>query len=245
MTRYSADACGRGNLPGWPLEFVYVDGACQGTVAAGQRTISSLAQALADVGDVEPGNPWWPTWIPWVVRCRAAGRDPYLYCCDDGYGSNSVWNGWRHADGVQAFAAYGVRPPHWWVFNDNLSEPPPYALMVQFAQNVSPGYDISACADYLPGIDPQPPTPIVVEDDGMPAPFLATGDSSKADPHGQGAVYLVSNWPYGPKRYVTNQAALTNYTDGLKMAIQTVPQFVLDRCESEPDIVSGSYPSEP
>lgn len=245
MTRWGADACNRGALPGWAIEWVYVDGLCAGPVGAGQHTISSVAQVVADAGDVEPRNPYWPAWVQWVVRSRAAGRDPYLYCCDDGYGDDSVWNGWRHADGVAAFAAAGVRQPHWWVFNDNRSVPPPYALMCQCAQDVPPGYDISVCADYLPGIDPQPVVPTPPEDDGMPAPMLATGDNSKVDAHGPGAVYLVSNWPYGPKRYIPSQSVLTNYTDGLKMGIVTVPQYVLDRCEEEPDIATGDHVTEP
>ena len=163
MTRYAADACKRGNLPGWELEFVYVDGDCAGPVAPGQHTISSLAQVVADMGDVEPGNPSWPAWVLWVVRCRAAGKDPYLYCCDDDYGDDSVWKGWRHADGVAAFQAAQVAEPHWWPFNDNRSEPPAYADICQVAQNVPPGYDVSVCNDYLPGLDPSP-SPIPQEE---------------------------------------------------------------------------------
>lgn len=157
MTRYVADACVPGNIPrGW-LALTYRDGICA-TMLASWGTISSLARGIAEVGDVEPGNPYWPTWISWVVRMRSLGRDPTLYCCDDGYGDDSVWRGWRHADGVLAFARAGVVEPHWWVFNDNLSEPPAYAVAVQCAQNVAPGYDISIARDYWPGIDP-PQTP--------------------------------------------------------------------------------------
>lgn len=150
MTDYGADACNPANLPGWPIEWVYVDGACATTQLAGRRTISSVAEADADEGDVEPGNPDWSVWIPWVQRQRARGAtDTALYCCDDGYGG-SQWNGWRHSDGVAAFAAAGVPEPNWRVFNLTTSEVPPYAGALQVAVGVAPGYDVNVLGPSFP-----------------------------------------------------------------------------------------------
>lgn len=160
MTRYMADACNPANLPAGWLGAVYVDGICATAQTLGRRTISSLAQADADEGDVEPGNPGWSVWVPWVVRQRNHGNPyPWLYCCDDGYGG-SFFDGWRHVDGVAAFARAGVPQPLWRVFNFNLSEPPSYAVAVQVAVGIEPGYDVSLLLDYIPGMDPTPPDPV-------------------------------------------------------------------------------------
>lgn len=173
-----ADACNPGNLPAGDLGAVYVDGVCRTTLTAGRRTISSVAQALADEGDVEPGNPYWPTWVAWVRRVRAAGNPyPWLYCCDDGYGS-SYFDGWRHADGVAAFAAAGEPQPLWRVFNFNRSTPPGYAVAVQVAVDLAPGYDWNVLQDsYIPGLDPvpPPPPPPLTEDDDMAVIIAAPG----------------------------------------------------------------------
>lgn len=150
MTDTGADACNPANLPGWPVEWVYVDGSCRTGEAAGRRTISSTAQADADEGDVEPGNPSWSVWVPWVVRQRARGAtDTSLYCCDDGYGS-SVFDGWRHSDGVAAFAAAGVAEPNWRVFNFTTSTVPSYAGALQVAVDVPPGYDVNLIGPNFP-----------------------------------------------------------------------------------------------
>lgn len=160
--REMADACNSAALPGWQLQATYVDGGCQVNRNDKVR-ISSVATNDGNVGDVEPGNPYWPTWISWTVQRRQAGIDPSLYCCDDGYGT-SFFDGWRHNDGVAAFAAAGVPEPHWWIFNFNISEPPSYAMAVQVATNIGPGYDISIVRDYWPGIDP---LPVRIGDDNM------------------------------------------------------------------------------
>lgn len=190
MTRVAADACNGADLPGWELEFTYVDGQCKAGAKPGTRTISSTASAAADVGDCEPRNPSWPTWISWVSWMRVLGRTPTIYCCDDGVGDDATWAGWRHEDGVKAFAAAGVAEPVWWVFNDNLSEPPAYAAAVQVAQNVAPGYDISIVSSYWPGIDPVP------EED--PPMFAITG------PNGEGWVVTTTGYRFG----VASQADL-------------------------------------
>lgn len=73
-------------------------------------------------------------------------------------------------------------------------------------------------------------------------PILATGDQSQLDPHGSGAVYLVVNWPYGPKRWVNAQ----DEVDALAAVVgpvQKVPQALLDRCEEDLSYISGTYPA--
>lgn len=151
MTRYMADACNSAALPGWELQASYVDGICR--VPRNDKVrISSLATNDGNVGDVEPGNPFWPAWINWVRQRRMAGVDPSLYCCDDNYGT-TFFDGWRHNDGVAQFAAAGVPEPHWWVFNFNTSIPPDYAMAVQVNNNIQPGYDVSIVRDFWPGID--------------------------------------------------------------------------------------------
>lgn len=160
MTRYMADACDPANLPAGDLGAVYVDGICATTRTVGRRTISSIAAQDAHEGDVEPGNPGWSVWVPWVQRQRARGNPyPWLYCCDDGYGG-SFWDGWRHGDGVAAFARAGVPEPLWRVFNFNRSAPPAYAVAVQVAVGLPPGYDWNILQDApIPGLDAMPPPP--------------------------------------------------------------------------------------
>lgn len=144
MTLVMADACNPGNLPaGVDLTASYVDGDCAVDRQDPVR-ISSVATNAGNVGDVEPHNPAWPAWVQWVGWRRAAGVDPCLYCCDDGYGDDTVYDGWRHSDGVAAFAAAGVSEPHWWVFHPGLLTIPDYADACQHAQNVAPGYDVSS-----------------------------------------------------------------------------------------------------
>ena len=189
MTREMADACNPANLPPGMLGAVYVDGLCKTTQLAGRRTISSTSEADADEGDVEPGNPYWPTWVDWVVRQRAHGNPyPWLYCCADG-AEGSGFDGWRHADGVAAFAAAGVPEPLWRVFNLGATTIPSYAVACQVENGIAPGWDRSLLLDYIPGLDPDPPIPPGSEEDpmfimtttGQPA-LLVTGDLARAYP---------------------------------------------------------------
>lgn len=244
MTRYMADACNPVNLPAGWLGAVYVDGRCRTTQVAGRRTISSLALADADEGDVEPGNPGWSVWVPWVQRQRQRGNPyPWLYCCADGYGG-AAFDGWRHQDGVAAFRQAGVAEPLWRVFDLGTSEIPGYAVALQVAVGVPPGYDVNLLQDAaIPGLDPGAGSVPIVEE--MAMPILATGNQGASDAHGAGAVYLVSNWPYGPKRWIEHPADLEIYTGALGMAIQTVEQYALDRCVEEPAITAGSENSAP
>ena len=91
----------------------------------------------------------------------------------------------------------------------------------------------------LPNIGGDP----MEEDDGMKA-FLATTEriaGEGPDPHGPGAVYLVTDWPYGPKRWISDPAFLPTY-EAICGPIQRVNAFVLDRCEEQPPIAATFTP---
>jgi hypothetical protein len=57
------------------------------------------------------------------------------------------------------------------------------------------------------------------------------------DPHGPGALYLVADWPYGPKRWISDPAFLPSY-EVICGPVQRVDAFVLDRCEEQPPIAA-------
>jgi len=95
--------------------------------------------------DVEPGCSTPANAPGWVVRRRAAGIDPTVYC------SLSQWPVVR-----AAFDAAKVAPPHWWVaaYPGNGPNLYPGSIAHQYA---NPGpVDISVVADYWPGVDPTP-----------------------------------------------------------------------------------------
>lgn len=95
--------------------------------------------------DVEPGDAT-PAQAPgWVRMRRAAGVDPTVYT------SLSEWASVR-----QAFAAAGVPEPHYWIAHYNGDRTiPAGAVAIQYADPPSSGghYDLSAVADYWPGVD--------------------------------------------------------------------------------------------
>jgi hypothetical protein len=127
--------------------------------------------------DVEPGCSTPGSAPGWVQRRRAAGVDPTVYC------NTATWPTVR-----AAFAAAGVREPHWWIaaYPGNGPNLYPGSVAHQYAD---PGpVDISVVADYWPGVDDTstvsnvivtggnvagvpplhplvPPTPTVQEDD--------------------------------------------------------------------------------
>lgn len=98
------------------------------------------------IGDGPPDNGTWPQWVSWVVKRRAAGKDPWIYT------NESSW-----PTAKQAFKDADVAEPHWWIAHyDNDRTIPAGALMKQFEE--TPKWDTSSCASYLPGIDPKPAT---------------------------------------------------------------------------------------
>lgn len=77
-------------------------------------------------------------------------------------------------------------------------------------------------------------------------PILATTHRSSTttpDPHGAGAVYLVNDWPFGPKRWITKPAYLAPYVP-ICGPVQVVNPFVLDRIEEGPHIDAVASPPE-
>lgn len=96
-------------------------------------------------GDATPGQA-----PPWVIRRRAAGVEPTVYC------SASALPGVR-----QAFTNAALAEPHWWVADWTENEAATAALLAQpgvvaVQYHSGPGYDVSAVADYWPGVDPAP-----------------------------------------------------------------------------------------
>lgn len=97
--------------------------------------------------DVEPGDAT-PEEAPgWAAMRRRSGfAYPVVYC------NRSTWPKVK-----AAFAAQNVPPPLYWIATGNgLREIPGGAIAAQYLLDVAPGIDVSAVADYWPGVDPAP-----------------------------------------------------------------------------------------
>lgn len=152
MTRTMYDAVTAANVPAdATLVAGYGDGYYQDVEAFRARfphaTVVEIAVSshhnLGQVLDVETGDAT-PAEAPgWVSMRRAAGVDPSVYC------NSSTWPQVR-----AAFTRAGVAEPHWWIAQyDGNPTIFPGAVAKQYAD---PGpYDLSAVADYWPGVDPQ------------------------------------------------------------------------------------------
>jgi hypothetical protein len=96
--------------------------------------------------DCEQGNCTPAQSVDWVLLRRKAGVDPTVYC-----GRNTWWGQIR-----AAFQARNVPEPHYWVadYSGDPAKPaiPPGAIALQY-EDAGP-YDLSAVADYWPGVDP-------------------------------------------------------------------------------------------
>lgn len=129
--------------------------------------------------DVEPGCSS-PTSAPgWVVKRRAAGVDPSVYC------NLSTWPTVR-----TAFHNAGIAEPHWWIaaYPGIGAKLYPGTVGHQFA---NPGpVDVSIVADYWPGVD----LPIVSRDhprNPVRGPFpLAVGHGYTVGSRGWGVVEI-------------------------------------------------------
>lgn len=115
------------------------------------RVVQIVTRAWIDGGqvlDVETGDAT-PDQAPaWVLMRRAAGlATPTVYC------NLSTWPAVR-----AAFAAAGVAEPLYWIAHyTGTPEIPVGAIACQYVSE--PGgahYDLSAVADYWPGVDPAP-----------------------------------------------------------------------------------------
>lgn len=95
--------------------------------------------------DVETGDAT-PAQAPgWVQRRRTAGVDPTVYC------NLGMWPAVR-----RAFDAAQVPQPHYWIARYSADQTiPAGAVAVQYADPPASGgqWDISAVADYWPGVD--------------------------------------------------------------------------------------------
>jgi len=140
----------------------YVDGKYAWTAADWARFPHSVKARIAvfsstndgHILDVEAGCSSPANAPGWVVRRRAAGIDPTVYC------SLSAWPTVK-----AAFRNAGVTEPHWWI----AAYPGIGAVLYGGSiahQYANPGpVDISVVADYWPGVDPKP------------APTAPTGDA--------------------------------------------------------------------
>lgn len=185
MTRLMYDAVTGANIPaGAAMVAGYADGLYAWSAADWARFPHAVKIRIAvfsstadgHVLDCEPGNATPAQSVDWVLGRRAAGIDPTVYC-----GRNTWWTAIR-----AAFQARGVPEPHYWVadYSGDPNEPviPEGAIGLQY-QDAGP-YDLSAMADYWPGIDPapavQPITPtepdmILVNTSGNPAVLAISG----------------------------------------------------------------------
>lgn len=164
MTRTMYDAIDALSLPaGGDLYAGYVDGKWPSADAIQQRFPHALVVRIATnpatdggvVGDGPPDNGDWAEWIGWVRRRRAARVDPTMNC------SLSQWPAGR-----AAFASAGVAQPHWWIAHYSPDHTIPAGAVALQHTNL-PGYDVSAVADYWPGVDPAPtaaPAALIEED---------------------------------------------------------------------------------
>lgn len=113
--------------------------------------------------DCEPGNCTPAQAVDWVLLRRAAGVDPTVYCNETN--PDTGWPAVR-----AAFQVRGVPEPHYWVAKyDNDPTIPAGAVGKQYADDNMLGkpWDLSAVADFWPGVDPAPaqPTTTPLEDD--------------------------------------------------------------------------------
>lgn len=152
----------------------YVDGAWAWPAAAWARFPNSIHVPIAVftstdagiVGDCEQGDMTPQTAVQWVQMRRRAGVDPTIYC------SEGNW-----ASVIAAFDTAGVTRPHWWVaaYPGGGAVIPAGAVAHQYADpNSGSGgnYDISAVADYWPGVDTGVDMPLTQADANLVAATL-------------------------------------------------------------------------
>lgn len=115
-------------------------------VRIARRTTTNDGHVL----DVEEGIPTvWPInvgIVDWVQMRRRAGIEPTIYC--------NQLNDWQPLR--QLFASYRISEPLWWVARYNgVPDIPAGAIAKQYANPPLAGghYDLSAVADYWPGVD--------------------------------------------------------------------------------------------
>jgi hypothetical protein len=157
-------------------------------------------------------------------------------------GTNLNGTGWK---GVEAAGVhFGLQftftpnnPPAGWIMNPGggfIEQPsafPAYLAATQGGCLVLPDLTVK------PPVKPTPQP--ILEDD---VTILAMRSPGSVDPHGAGAVYLVKDAIYGPKRWVTAMAFPT-YEAALG-APKIINAFILDRMEEGPHIDAVASPPE-
>jgi hypothetical protein len=120
--------------------------------------------------DVENGDAT-PVEAPgWAQRRRAAGQDPTVYC------NASTWPQVR-----AEFALAKVAEPHWWIAEyDGRPEVPAGAVAKQYLGGPTALFDVSAVADYWPGVDPAP-KPAPAPEEAMANGMITGKAGSKQD----------------------------------------------------------------
>ena len=169
-------------------------------------------------------------WICLDVETSIRGDDawvqPWLDVSGAGlYGNPPVFRGRRApffimADYIGTYANYHDPRATW------ISSPPP---------SVPHGWQWAGSVDaFGGGVDR-----LWLDDwfaQGSPAPPQGDEDMAVLAQGADGAVYLVSNPPYGPARHVADAAELDAYKAALPdPTIHTYPQFVIDRAKEVPD----------
>lgn len=210
------DGVTAGNLPiNATMVAGYVSGRYAWTNADWQRFPNSVhvriaTQATVNDGtvlDVESGDATPVDSVDWVIRRRTAGIHPTVYC------SLSSW-----ADVSAAFRARKVAEPEYWIAHyDGLADIPYGAVAKQY-QN-TPGYDVSAVADYWPGID----------DGGTMA---TTNDDWNQFLHYN---YIPSSIPAPPAGYISVAEALTSAHNAT--AEIAALKFEVDALSSAPPVM--------
>lgn len=121
--------------------------------------------------DVENGDAT-PAQAPgWCQEERARGEDPSVYC------NASTWPAVK-----AAFASARVAGPHYWIAHyDGVAEVPAGAVAKQYLGGPTAPVDVSAVADYWPGVDPAPakPKPVFLY---MEDPMLLTRGKDAVTP---------------------------------------------------------------
>lgn len=173
--RTMADALTGANIPAGRFDLIgyYVDGNTSGwpqseldrLKASLQVGISAINTDAGTANDMERGNGNAQQVLAWIVKRRAAGIDPTVYCAP-GYRG-----GYGQQDLIDACASAGVALPWWWIADATMTPhmyPGDRVVATQWAVDtqLKLGYDLSMVADYWPGVDPAP-----VEDDYMGLSF--------------------------------------------------------------------------
>jgi hypothetical protein len=212
-------------------------------------TLSAIGVAVAHAVDVEDGCVWPPeNAVPWVLRARAAGYDPTVYC-----------NRQNDLGPIRdAFDRAEVAQPHYWVAEyDGVREIPPGTVGKQHTAPEAPvhapapgHYDISSMLDFWPGIDngdDDMPTADEIADAVWAKRFsgVLVGDSPEHNADGQpvwstsAANALASMWgnAFNPTDQYASVKALAGQNAGLLAALNAMAERLGDGGQVDPAVI--------